>query len=63
MAIKRIKTDGYGNATEQYKEPKAKVKKKPYKKPEWLQNYIIERDRLLWKLYPESRKEIEEKYI
>ena len=58
MALKRIKTDGYGNATEQYKAPKAKPK--PYTEPGWLRDYRINRERYFWNKYPEQRAEIEE---
>lgn len=40
-------------------------KKAPPRKwvePKWLKEYKLERDRLIWKLHPESRKEIEEYY-
>ena len=58
MAIKRIKTDGYGNATEQYKAPKAK--QIPYTEPGWLRDYRLNRERYFWLKYPEQRAEIEE---
>jgi len=56
--IKRIKTDGYGNATEEYKAPKAKPK--PYTEPGWLRDYRLNRERYFWNKYPEQRAEIEE---
>jgi len=58
MAIKRIKTDGYGNATEQYKEPKAKPKL--YTEPVKIRDYRLNRERYFWNKYPEQRAEIEE---
>jgi len=59
MAIKRIKTDGQGNACEQqYKAPKAKPK--PYTEPGWLRDYRLRRERHFWLKYPEQRAEIEE---
>ena len=58
MPKKRIKTDGYGNATEQYKAPKAKPK--PYTEPGWLRDYRLNRERYFWNKYPEQRAEIEE---
>jgi len=58
MALKRIKTDGYGNATEQYKAPKAKPK--PYTEPGWLRDYRLNRERYFWNKFPEQRAEIEE---
>ena len=56
--IKRIKTDGYGNATEQYKEPKAK--QIPYTEPEKIRKYKLDRERHFWLKYPEQRADIEE---
>jgi len=56
--IKRIKTDGYGNATEQYKAPKAKPK--PYTEPGWLRDYRLNRERYFWNKYPDQRADIEE---
>jgi len=58
MPLKHIRTDGYGNATEQYKEPKAKPK--PYTEPGWLRDYRLNRERYFWNKYPEQRAEIEE---
>jgi len=58
MPLKRIKTDGYGNATEQYKASKAKPK--PYTEPGWLRDYRLNRERYFWNKYPEQRAEIEE---
>jgi len=58
MPKKHIKTDGYGNATEQYKAPKAKPK--PYTEPQWLRDYMLERERHFWLKYPDQRAEIEE---
>jgi len=58
MALKRIKTDGYGNASEQYKAPKAKPK--PYTEPGWLRDYRLNRERYFWNKFPEQRAEIEE---
>ena len=56
--IKRIKTDGYGNATEQYKAPKAK--QIPYTEPGWLRDYRLRRERWFWNKYPEQREQIED---
>ena len=58
MPKKRIRTDGYGNATEQYKAPNAKVK--PYTEPGWLRDYRLIRERYFWNKYPDQRAEIEE---
>ena len=41
---------------------KYKSKPKPYVEPEWIKEYRLQRDRVIWRLFPESRKEIEEKY-
>jgi hypothetical protein len=41
---------------------KAKSKPKPYIEAEWIKEYRKERDRVIWKLHPESRQEIEDKY-
>lgn len=35
---------------------------KKWVEPEWLKEYRIDRDRLIWKLHPESREEIEDFY-
>ena len=56
--MKHIRTDGYGNATEQYKAPKAKPK--PYTEPGWLRDYRLNRERYFWNKYSEQRAEIEE---
>jgi len=56
--IKHIHTDGYGNATEQYKPTKAKPK--PYTEPGWLRDYRLNRERWFWLKYPEQRAEIED---
>lgn len=37
-----------------------KAKPKPWIEPEWIKEYKLNRDRVLWKMFPESRKEIEE---
>jgi len=58
MALKHIRTDGYGNATEQYKAPKAKPK--PYTEPVKIRDYRLNRERYFWNKYPEQRAEIEE---
>ena len=55
---KHIRTDGYGNATEQYKAPKAK--QIPYTEPEKIRKYKLDRERHFWLKYPEQRAEIEE---
>ncbi len=58
MPKKHIRTDGYGNVTEQYKEPKAK--KIPYTEPEKIRKYKLDRERHFWLKYPEQRVEIED---
>jgi len=56
--MKHIRTDGYGNATEQYKERKAKPK--TYTEPEKIRKYKLDRERHFWLKYPEQRAEIED---
>ena len=57
---KHIKTDGRGDAQELGKIKEYKAKPKPWKESQWMRNYRLNRERALWKLYPESRAEIEQ---
>jgi hypothetical protein len=57
---KLIKTDGRGSAQELGKVQEYKAKPKPYKEPDFLRNYRLDRERFFWQKYPEQRAEIEE---
>lgn len=59
MPIKRIKTDGRGSAVDN---PviKSTAKPKPYKEPDKIRAYRLERERYFWVKFPEQRAEIEE---
>jgi len=61
MAKKLIKTNGKGDAQELGKVQSYKAKPKPYREPDSLREYRLERERFFWKKYPEQRAEIEEK--
>jgi len=59
MALKRIKTNGQGDAVNN-PEIRSKSKPKPYREPDWLRKYRLDRERWFWKKYPEQRAWIEE---
>ena len=59
MAIKRIKTNGQGDAVNN-PEIRSKSKPKPYREPDWLRKYRLDRERWFWQKYPEQRAWIEE---
>lgn len=59
MALKRIKTNGQGDAVNN-PEIRSKPKPKPYREPDWLREYRLDRERWFWQKYPEQRAEIEE---
>lgn len=59
MPIKRIKTNGQGDAVNN-PEIRSKSKPKPYREPDWLRKYRLDRERWFWKKYPEQRAWIEE---
>jgi hypothetical protein len=61
MAKKLIKTNGQGDAQELGKVQSYKAKPKPYREPDALRAYRLERERFFWKKYPEQRAEIEER--
>ena len=61
MAKKLIKTNGKGDAQELGKVQSYKAKPKPYREPDSLREYRLERERFFWKKYPEQRAEIKEK--
>jgi hypothetical protein len=61
MAKKLIKTNGQGDAQELGKVQSYKAKPKPYREPNALRAYRLERERFFWKKYPEQRAEIEER--
>lgn len=60
MAKKHIPTDGRGNALVFPKPKEYKAKPTPYKEPNWLREYRLQRERHFWKLYPKQRAQIEE---
>lgn len=41
---------------------KSKYVPKVYVEPEWLTEYLLKRDRVLWLKFPGSRKEIEQRH-
>ncbi len=59
MPIKRIKTNGQGDAVNN-PEIRSKSKPKPYREPDWLRKYRLDRERWFWQKYPEQRAWIEE---
>lgn len=63
MAKKHLKTDGQGNVVTDPKIETYKAKVKPYTESQKIRDYRLNRNRVLWKMYPESRAEIEEMTI
>ena len=61
MAKKLIKTNGQGDAQELGKVQSYKANSKPYREPDSLRAYRLERERFFWKKYPEQWAEIEER--
>jgi hypothetical protein len=61
MPPKLIKTNGQGDAQELGKVQIYKAKTKPYREPDALRAYRLERERFFWQKYPEQRAEIEER--
>ena len=59
MPPKRIKTNGQGDAVNN-PEIRSKSKPKPYREPDWLRKYRLDRERWFWQNYPEQRAWIEE---
>ena len=59
MAKVIIKTNGQGDAVNN-PEIRSKSKPKPYREPDWLRKYRLDRERWFWKKYPEQRAWIEE---
>lgn len=60
MAVKHLKLDMDHNVIDRRVNTVTRVK--AWVEPEWLAAYRLERDRLIWRLHPGSRKEIEEYY-
>ena len=60
MTKKHIPTDGQGRAIEN-SIIRSKAKPKPYREPDWLRKYRLDRERFFWQKFPEQRTEIEEK--
>lgn len=63
MNKSKVKWASLGGAIEDIKEAKKKYTPKPVITPQWLIDYIIARDRALWRLFPGSRGEIEEMHL
>lgn len=61
MPPKHLKLDMDHNVIDRKGASKTRVK--AWVEPEWLKEYRLERDRVIWRLHPESRKEIEEYYL
>jgi len=59
MAKVRIKTNGQGDAVNN-PTLRSKSKPKPYREPDWLRKYRLDRERWFWQKYPEQRAWIEE---
>jgi len=59
MPPKRIKTDGTGRSVDN-PTLRSKSKPKPYREPDWLRKYRLDRERWFWQKYPEQRVWIEE---
>ncbi len=59
LPAKRIKTNGQGDAVNN-PEIRSKSKPKPYREPDWLRKYRLDRERWFWQNYPDQRAEIEE---
>jgi hypothetical protein len=59
MPPKHIPTDGQGRAIEN---PiiRSKAKPKPYREPDWLRKYRLDRERYFWQKFPEQREYIQE---
>lgn len=57
MAKKKIQTDGHGNATNN-PEIKYKSKPKPWKEGQFVRDYRLARNRVLYKIYPEIRQSL-----
>lgn len=55
MAIKHIITDGHGNAVD-HPSIKSKAKKVPYVMAQSIQDYLLQRDRVLFKVCDEETK-------
>lgn len=53
---KLIPTDGKGNARDLPKLPVYKAKQKPYIEPQWLRDYRLARDRLIYAISTPDRK-------
>lgn len=59
MPKKRIKTNGHGDAVNN-PEIRSKAKPKPYREPDFIRKYRLDRERWFWQKYPEQRAWIEE---
>ena len=59
MTKKHIPTNGQGDAIEN---PiiRSKAKPKPYREPDWLRKYRLDRERWFWQNYPDQRAWIDE---
>ena len=59
MTKKHIPTDGQGRAIEN-SIIRSKAKPKPYREPDWLRKYRLNRERYFWQKFPEQREYIQE---
>ena len=59
MTKKHIPTDGQGRAIEN-SIIRSKAKPKPYREPDWLRKYRLDRERFFWQKFPEQREYIQE---
>ena len=59
MPPKHIPTDGKGNAIENLI-IRSQAKPKPYREPDWLRKYRLDRERFFWQKFPEQRAWIQE---
>lgn len=59
MPPKHIPTDGQGRAIEN-PVMRSKANPKPYREPDWLRKYRLNREMFFWQKFPEQREYIEE---
>jgi hypothetical protein len=58
-----LKWSALGGYIEQIDLPKPKRTIKPYTESPFITDYRLHRDRVLWKMFPESRREIKEMHL
>ena len=59
----KVKWSSLGGDIVDLPKERSKSKPKPWEQPQFITDYFLARDRILWKQYPDSRKEIEERHI